>query len=420
MTKKLADTTLLSVAHVDNRSRQHATAFRREVRAFLADHWSASAAEPAAGAAGALAPRWLAALKQRGWGLTHWPQQDGGPGWSPLERWIWQQELGRAGAAVGDSLTLDGIGPVLCAVPTTPLREQSLERLRSLAARWVFIDAEAHADVVCEIEPGTEATGARGVPTLSLTAPWVAGLPSADAALLRLGSGADTLLLVLDFSAPDAATGVSRSPVAWIGDEHSQRANAVGSLVVTGWPLTPAVTLARGPVVEQALSEHGLGLTSVSLATVGSAALERLDAVIADSFDLDATQACRRDELTIERLALGALEQRLMLLAADDPARLPLEHMRRHRGSELRQRYESLALDALGYDALAYDFRPAGANEPAIGRPEARALIAAALSGRELDVLDEGRWRRLDRLAEALGLAPGQGSIGDGVPVAPE
>ena len=59
--------------------------------------------------------RWMKILNRKGWSAPHWPAALGGTDWSPLQRYIFQDELRMARAPVLDRCALDLLGPVLCA-----------------------------------------------------------------------------------------------------------------------------------------------------------------------------------------------------------------------------------------------------------------------------------------------------------------
>ena len=59
--------------------------------------------------------RWMKLLNAKGWSAPHWPARFGGTDWSPLQKYIFQDELRLARAPVLDRCALDLLGPVLCA-----------------------------------------------------------------------------------------------------------------------------------------------------------------------------------------------------------------------------------------------------------------------------------------------------------------
>jgi len=58
--------------------------------------------------------RWMKILNRKGWSAPNWPAQFGGMDWSPLQKYIFQDELRLARAPVLDRCALDLLGPVLC------------------------------------------------------------------------------------------------------------------------------------------------------------------------------------------------------------------------------------------------------------------------------------------------------------------
>lgn len=90
--------------------------FRQEVRQFLADKLSPEvAAKVAAGdhLHKAEMEQWHAILNARGWLANHWPQQFGGPGWTTIEKFIFEHECCLANAPRIVPFGVNMLGPVL-------------------------------------------------------------------------------------------------------------------------------------------------------------------------------------------------------------------------------------------------------------------------------------------------------------------
>ncbi|MDQ2139294.1 acyl-CoA dehydrogenase family protein [Alcaligenaceae bacterium B3P038] len=93
-------------------------AFRHDVRAFLARELTQ---ELRAATRGGLhlsrtqMAAWQAVLGRQGWGAPHWPAAHGGPGWTALERYVFEEECAFADAPPGDVLGLYLAGPMLIA-----------------------------------------------------------------------------------------------------------------------------------------------------------------------------------------------------------------------------------------------------------------------------------------------------------------
>src|SRR4051794_3115698 len=57
--------------------------------------------------------RWMQALQSRGWAVGHWPREYGGLGWSTLERFVFEDELARAGCPWVIPFGVKYVGPVI-------------------------------------------------------------------------------------------------------------------------------------------------------------------------------------------------------------------------------------------------------------------------------------------------------------------
>lgn len=92
-------------------------AFRADVRAFIAAQLPADIARRGQHdyhSARDDVRRWMRILYAKGWSTPRWPARFGGTDWSPLRKYILQDELRRARAPVLDRCALDLLGPVLC------------------------------------------------------------------------------------------------------------------------------------------------------------------------------------------------------------------------------------------------------------------------------------------------------------------
>ncbi|TCS15320.1 acyl-CoA dehydrogenase family protein [Caulobacter sp. BK020] len=115
--------------------------FRDEVRAFLDEHLSADLRRGAALTSGVfaepdIARPWQAILETRGWLVYHWPVAAGGPGWSRVQRWIFEKECAEAGAPALPGMGLKLVGPVLYSFGDDAQKADYLPRLRSGEDFW--------------------------------------------------------------------------------------------------------------------------------------------------------------------------------------------------------------------------------------------------------------------------------------------
>ncbi len=79
---------------------------------------------------------WQRILNKQGWAAYSWPVEYGGPGWTPTQRMIFQEEImmGNAPEVLGFNITM--IGPVLMHFATQEQKDYFLPRARNLDDWW--------------------------------------------------------------------------------------------------------------------------------------------------------------------------------------------------------------------------------------------------------------------------------------------
>ena len=116
-------------------------AFRDEVRAFLAEHLpetlrSGAAASPTVFVEPDIGQAWNAILHKKGWLAYQWPVEYGGPGWTPVQRYIFEKECAVAGAPSLTVLGLKLVGPVIYTFGTPEQKAYYLPRILSGEDYW--------------------------------------------------------------------------------------------------------------------------------------------------------------------------------------------------------------------------------------------------------------------------------------------
>ena len=102
------------------------TAVRPEVRAWLEANWN-----PDYGLV-----EWRHKLAESGWGVPHWPIQWGGTGWSPIQQYIFQDELQLAPAPQPLPFGVNMVGPVIYTFGTEAQKRRFLPRIANLDDWW--------------------------------------------------------------------------------------------------------------------------------------------------------------------------------------------------------------------------------------------------------------------------------------------
>jgi alkylation response protein AidB-like acyl-CoA dehydrogenase len=128
-------------------------AFREEVRSFIKTHLP-----PELGTRNRLGyhplradtQAWTELLHQKGWSVPNWPAAYGGPGWSPLQRHIFEEECFLAGAPALSTQGPTLVGPVIYTFGTQAQKDRYLPHIRSGAEFWGqgFSEPNSGSDLV--------------------------------------------------------------------------------------------------------------------------------------------------------------------------------------------------------------------------------------------------------------------------------
>ncbi len=108
--------------------------FRQEVRTWLEANVPAVRSSLTMSREDELA--WQARLASRGWLATAWPKEYGGPGWTPTQRYIWDEECARANAPYTSVFGLTMCGPVIMAFGTDEQKAEHLPHIANGTRLW--------------------------------------------------------------------------------------------------------------------------------------------------------------------------------------------------------------------------------------------------------------------------------------------
>ena len=116
-------------------------AFQAEVRGFLAEQLSPRLREGAAASPGVFAEPdigldWQARLAAKGWLAAAWPEEAGGTGWTPTQRYLFEKECALAGAPSIGVMGLKLLAPVVYRFGTPEQKARLLPRVLSGEDYW--------------------------------------------------------------------------------------------------------------------------------------------------------------------------------------------------------------------------------------------------------------------------------------------
>ena len=114
-------------------------AFQSEVRGFIADNLPthiSSAVRAGNGLTKIMMDEWHGILNKKGWLASTWPKEFGGPGWTPVQKHIFEEEYCRAYAPRVVPFGVSMLGPVLHKFGTKEQQDKFLPRILSGKDWW--------------------------------------------------------------------------------------------------------------------------------------------------------------------------------------------------------------------------------------------------------------------------------------------
>ncbi|MDP9083738.1 MAG: acyl-CoA dehydrogenase family protein [Pseudomonadota bacterium] len=124
---------------MSNDIKERASVLREEVRRFCADELPPDIARK--GPAHFMLNkeeylRWMRLLLERRWAVGHWPKEVGGLGWTTLESYIFEDELGRAGCPWVIPFGVKYVGPVIYTFGTDAQKQRFLPKIIANEEWW--------------------------------------------------------------------------------------------------------------------------------------------------------------------------------------------------------------------------------------------------------------------------------------------
>ncbi len=369
-------------------------AFQSEVRAFLAEKLSARLKEGAANTPSVftepdITREWQAVLHEKGWLATSWPKEDGGTGWTPTQKYLFEKECQIAGAPSLPILGLKLVGPVICKFGTPAQKARFLTRILSGEDYWCqgYSEPGSGSDLASlktrAVREGDKyiVNGSKIWTTHAHHANWIFALVRTDPDAKKQ-EGISFLLI------PMEQPGVSVTPIVTMANDHEVNAtffdnaeSGVENLIGQegqGW------TIAKY-LLE---NERGGSCAAPSLL----ASIDRLEAHATElpsatngALIHDPVIAQRIAKLRLEAKAFEITELRIIAELVKGRPAGPQTSLVKLISSNLRQAIQELEVDLFGYDGLQLPVtRPLYGNEAPepIGSREAQLAMPSYLNGR--------------------------------------
>ena len=114
-------------------------AFRDEVRAFFRDHVPPTTRQKCQEGRHLSKQEmvdWWRILNKKGWGVSHWPKEYGGTGWSSVQHYIFNEELQMAPAPSPLAFGVSMVGPVIYTFGNEAQKKKYLPRIANVDDWW--------------------------------------------------------------------------------------------------------------------------------------------------------------------------------------------------------------------------------------------------------------------------------------------
>ena len=334
---------------------------------------------------------WQKILHRQGWIAPNWPKEYGGPGWTPLQRFLFDEELARGSTPPIIPFGLGMVGPVIMAFGNEAQKKHHLPRILATDDWWCqgYSESGAGSDLA-SLKTRAVADGDDFVVTGAKT--WTTMAQWADMmfCLVRTsdeGKRQDGISFILLDMKSD---GVSVKPIrtidggfevneVFLDDVRVPRANLIGE-ENKGWTYAKFL----------------LGHERTGIAAVGRSKkqLERVKAIAAaeqsgsgslldDRRFKEKVAAVEIDTLALESVVLKVISEET---AGRAPG--PESSVLKIRGTEIQQTITELLMEAVGYYAAPFvpDALAEGWNEAPVGPDYAASLAPHYFNWRKASI----------------------------------
>ncbi|MCI5046687.1 MAG: acyl-CoA dehydrogenase family protein [Aquisalinus sp.] len=364
-------------------------AFRQEVVSFLDENWPAAQRGKVEFNKETYLD-WHKKLHAKGWVAPAWPEEYGGTGWTPTQRYIFDQEMAKAETFPSLAFNTSMVGPVIYTFGSPEQKERFLPPTLSADIWWCqgYSEPGSGSDLASlrtrAVREGDHyiVNGSKTWTTFAQHADWIFCLVRTDPDVKKQQG---ISFLLIDMKTP----GVTVRPIITLGGDHEVNEVFLEDVKVP---------------VENLIGEENMGWTyakfllmhersNIAAVHQSKRYLERLKEVAAND-DLaghgpkmsDDPDFIRKvSEIEIDLTALEFTE--LRSLANEEAGKGPgaESSILKIRGTELQQRISHLAVELAGYYALPYQ-RNLGHNEHPAGPEHTVDAAAHYFNGRKTSI----------------------------------
>ena len=330
-------------------------------------------------------------LNAAGLAVPHWPKEFGGRDWTPVQMYIYQDEMQQACVPPPLGFNTNMVGPVIAQFGSEAHKQRFLPATANLDIWWCqgFSEPGAGSDLA---SLGTTAVrdgdhyvvnGQKTWTTLGQYADWIFCLARTDrSAKKQMGIS----FILIDMTSP----GITVRPIqtidggvevneVWFDEVRVPVENLVGE-ENKGWDYAKFL-----------LGNERTGIARVGVSKARIRRIKQLAAMerVGDITMLDEPHF--RQKLAAVEVELKALEITQLRVVADERNRErgkpnPASSILKLKGSELQQATTELLMDVVGPYILPYDDHEDGSNEPPVGPAYAAEAAPTYFNWRKISI----------------------------------
>ena len=301
---------------------------------------------------------WHKAVYARGWAAPNWPEEYGGTGWTPVQKYIFADEQARANAPGFIAFGLNMVAPIIYTFGNDEQKRRFLPDILQTNVWWCqgYSEPGAGSDLASLKTRADRngdhylVNGTKTWTTLGQYADWIFCLVRTNTDVARRQEGISFILI--DMNQP----GVTVNPIVLLDGEHEVNEVHFENVKV---PLENLVgEEGKGWTYGKVLLQHER--TNIAGVARSKFRLTRLKSQMAKSIRNAEPLANDRNFMRkvaateVELKALEYTELRTLASIASGKAPGPESSILKIAGTELQQRIDSLYLEASGYYALPY------------------------------------------------------------------
>ena len=330
-------------------------------------------------------------MNAAGLAVPHWPTQWGGQDWSPVQIYIWQDEMQQACVPPPLGFNANMVGPVIAQFGSEAQKAQFLPATANLDIWWCqgFSEPGAGSDLASlrtsAVRDGDHyvVNGQKTWTTLAQYADWIFCLCRTDTTVKKQQG---ISFILIDMKTP----GITVRPIVTI--DGGREVNEVFFDDVR----VPVENLVGEENKGWDYAKFLLGNERTGIARVGvsKARIRRIKQLAALEFVGDRKMSEEphfREKMAAVEIELKALEMTQLRVVADERNRdkgtpNPASSILKLKGSELQQATTELLMDVVGPYVLPYDDSEEGSNEPPVGPDYAAEAAPIYFNWRKISI----------------------------------